>query len=142
MKTLLSIFVVSFALNSFATVDMQADVAIVTYGYDLEEFRIVSVPAEFCVGIPAYALAQAITQPVSIKTNYGCGTAALDSQINEASCAVISVTESEVSYDLVDVKMDLSFCGDKATNDSFVRALNQAIYKTFNDNGLQIRSLN
>ena len=144
MKSIIFVLVSLLGSLSFATHDVLGEVTIVVEDYNSESgYSLKTVPTDYCVGIESYSLATAITQPVTIKTNYGCGTPAFDKQINEAVCAKVNVNEvnnpdGSHNHRTVSIDLDLSGCGAKASDFHFVRVLTDAIYKSYNDQGLQI----
>jgi len=154
MKIITFLMLALFCVNAFATVDVQGQATIVVENYHAEgegrdAFFLQVVPTDFCVGIGSLALATAITQPVSIKANYGCGHSGnmiVDAQVNAATCAVVTATETtnaDGSYNgtIVNVSLDVSGCGEKANNKYFVNTLIDAIYATYNQNGYQVTGL-
>jgi hypothetical protein len=153
MKSIIFALTTLIGFNTLATVDAQTEVYIVVGNYHEEsDYMLQKVPASFCLGMLPNTLATAITQPVIIKSNYGCGHSGsmiFDEQINAASCAVISANNTVYPESgtngtnwaiqaTTDVRVSLSDCGEKAKEDSFVRVVTEAIYKTFNENGIQI----
>ena len=140
MKLLSILSIVISTQFALATVDIQGQATIVVESYHDDGFFLRTVPTDYCVGIGSYALAIAITQPVTIKSNYGCGGDAFNTQINAASCAVVSALETQ-SHKHIAVKRDISKCGELANNPRFVKALDDAIYNTFNANGYQVVSI-
>ena len=149
MKTIIFALSTLFTLNAFATVDAQTEVYIVVGSYHEEsEYMVQKVPASFCLGELTSALTQAITQPVIIKSNYGCGSMMVyDEQINAATCAAISPSNTvypeidNSNWEVqarTDIRVSLSACGDRANDEAFARAVTEAVYKTFNENGIQI----
>lgn len=128
-----------------ATVDIQGQATIVVKNFS-EEYFLQTVPTSFCIGIESFSLADAITQPVKIKSRYGCGNPSSfsrEEQINQATCAKLTAQEipnDDGSYNpyTVSVKKDLSLCGGKAIDPDFVKALDRAIYNTYNANGYQV----
>jgi len=153
MKILIFLLTALSIFQANATVDAQGEVYIVVENYYEEsDYMVKKVPASFCLGGLSHALATAITQPVIIKSNYGCGhieNMIFDEQINSASCAVISASNDEYPergvnssnwsvQSKTDVRVSLSGCGDKSKDMAFVRAVTEAVYKTFNENGIQI----
>lgn len=147
MKTIIILIASLFTVGAMATVDVQGEATIVVE--EVQEsgsYFLRTVPTEYCVGIDSYALATAITQPVMIKTNYGCGHSGDmigEAQVNAATCAVISANEennADGSYNprTVSIKVDLSKCGAKASNNNFVRAVENAVHNSFNANRYQV----
>lgn len=146
MKSLLLVIAVFFIPSVYGTVSVQGEAMIVVEDYHTGGYGVQRVPTDYCIGTASEALAIAITQPVTIKSNYGCGHSSsmmLDTQVNAAICASISVEEvpsKDGSYNntKVKIKKDLSKCKLKAKEASFVNALNQAIRKTYIMNGYQV----
>lgn len=143
MKTILLTLAMLFSVNALATVDVQNEVYIVVENvHESGDYFIQSTPAEYCVGDPATAVASGVTAPVTIKANYGCGHTAnmiSDKQINAATCAVVTASfEGGLN---TNVTMDLSACGEKANNTYFRRALEEAVTKSMNVNGVQVMSV-
>jgi hypothetical protein len=106
-----------FAGVANATVDVQDRVTIVSEDIQAGGYFTQSVPAEYCMGILPYSLAQAITRPVIIQDNYGCGSDSSSTKdVNAASCAVIHAEEvernGEIISDEVNLKIDTSKCSD------------------------------
>lgn len=133
---------------SLATGDWQTEVLIVVENFSGAngKYSLQKVPANMCVGIPAMSLAMAITQPVIIKTNYGCGSMQVyDEQVNEAVCAKIEaheIWENDELKNRVNIDVDLTECAEKLENRNFVETLRSAIFKSYNKSGIQIQNLN
>lgn len=133
--------------SALATVDVQSQATIVVENFDSGEYFLQTVPAEYCVGIDSLTLATAITQPVTIRSNYGCGSDMIsESQVNAATCATVTaeeVTNPDGSYNFknVSIKIDVSKCGDKKNNKKFTDALEKAVYNTYNASGYQVVNL-
>ena len=155
MKSILFTIITLVSLNVFATVDAQSEVYIVVANYHEENsYMVQKAPASFCLGEMPAALTAAIVQPVTIKSNYGCGHTGnmiVEEQINAATCAVISSSNTvypdtnNTNWAIqtkTDITVDLSKCGNKASDKAFVRALAEATYKTFNASGIQINKYN
>lgn len=149
MKAMILVLVSLFSVTSFATFDMQGEATIVVESYYEDSgYHLKTVPTDMCVGVLPSSLALAITKPVTIKSNYGCGSGMIhDTQINAATCAKVEAEEvdnPDGSYNqyTVAVTMDISGCGKKAADKNFVKALTQAIYNTLNSNGYQIVKFN
>jgi hypothetical protein len=131
------------------TLDMQGEATIVVKDYHTGNYFLRTVPTDFCIGMPSHALALAITQPVLIKSNYGCGhdeALIQDTQVNAASCAKITVKMVSTlgkagNHQSIRVEKDLSNCGEKAIDKSFLNTLDKAILNTFNANGFQVEGL-
>lgn len=145
---LIALFISFFCFNTaFATVDVQGEVTIVVSDYNSDgEYFLRTVPTDYCVGIDSYAIAMAITMPVTINSGYGCGAKVSKSQVNEATCAKINVEEVELSNGSIDtqsikVRKDLSKCGEKSRNIKFVEALDNAIKNSFISKGYKIVEL-
>jgi len=151
MKTIIFTLVALFTLNSYATTDAETEVYVVKSSvHEYGEYSLQKVPATFCVGMMTQGLAKALIQPVTIKSNYGCGNSMVyDYQMNEMTCALISTSNENYPdhhssnwalQTTVDVHVTLSGCGERAKEESFVRAVTEAVYKTFNENGIQINN--
>ena len=147
-KTILLTLMGLFFLNqtAMATGDWQTEVLIVVESFNGDgDYMLQKAPAVMCVGIPAMSLALAITQPVKIKTNYGCGGQVFDEQVNQAVCAKIEAEEvwkDESLTNNVNIDLDVTACGEKSQNYSFLETLKSAIYKSYNKSGIQIQNLN
>lgn len=143
MKLLIALFVLMSATASFATVDMQTQIYIVAERlYDGEPYEVIQAPAEFCVGIPSLALAQALTKPVIISKGYACGGEGVVENTNVLTCAKIEAEEvfkgEKYVPNQVRVSVDLSGCGERKNDKLFQDAVNQAIAKTYKAHKIKI----
>lgn len=144
MKSLLVTTILLFSASALATVDVNTNITIlIKHNNNESGFELNQVPADFCVGIPSLTLGTAMTQPVTITAGYGCGMAPQSLQINLLTCAKIEAEEvanDDGSYNWRKVKVaaDVSNCGELLYDESFGYYVEQAVYKTWNDHGLQI----
>jgi hypothetical protein len=137
--------------NAVAAVDLKTRVFIVTSDGD-EGYEVESAPANFCVGVVGSTLATAVVQPVVINVAYGCGTSAVATDINEASCVQVKAEETTitrkqrirkamVTHVRADITADLSACGEKREDPKFRTAVEEAIRKTYAEHTIRIMSL-
>lgn len=144
MKFLITVLASTFFLNAYATVDVSTNITVVVVDYnEVSGFNLNKVPADFCVGIAPLALAMAITQPVTIKTGYGCGMPAIEAQVNVLNCATIEATEvvnPDGSYNArnVTVSADLRNCSEFLAQEYFESYVERAVFATWNDHGFQV----
>ena len=149
MKILILLLLFVSGHTAYATVDVQGEAYIVVEDVHQDDaYDLRKVPVEYCAGIPALTLPQAVTKPVIIKSNYGCGHSGamvFDQQINAATCVAVNANEvanADGSYNprTVSISVDMSNCESKALSDNFQRAVSNAIHKTLNLNGYQVTS--
>jgi hypothetical protein len=132
----------SLSFSGHATVDVQDRVTIVSQNIHDEGYITQTVPAEYCVGIGSLALAKAITRPVLIQDNYGCGQENENTKnVNAGSCAVLHAEEVERNGQYigneVNLKIDTSNCEDQA-NPAFQLALKKAILATYKNSKIKV----
>lgn len=112
-------------------------VQIVVQNYHDGTYFLKPVPLKTCVNDGIDSVLKAVTQPVTVKANYGCGhpeVMQIDTQINEASCAVVTAVAEDREASEVDVRIDFSGCGTKASNSQFVNAVQEAVRRSMRVN--------
>lgn len=119
-----------------ATIDAQGVATIVVQSsQEPDVYFQRTVPTEFCIGSLPDALARAITQPVVVAANYGCGGTGEDTaQVNAATCARVHAEEFD-NHSSVRVRMDISGCDERARSANFKEALRNAVTNTFKSSG-------
>ncbi|MBP9681269.1 MAG: hypothetical protein KBD76_07680 [Bacteriovorax sp.] len=130
MKFFLISMLFSFSSASFATVDANTEVFIVSQHVQTGEFFIQKAPIIGCWGISKGPELAQLTKSYEV-SNLGCGDVEAKENINALTCA--SIVESKESADFStfsEITLNISNCEEKENKD-FIAAIKKVITLNF-----------
>lgn len=133
MKLFLSALALTFlAAPAFATVDANDRVFIVVqHVQDDQDFFLERAPIVGCYGLAQGARLVAFTSQYKVPTNIGCGSPAIEENINALSCATLVDSKESADYmSFSEITLDISKCPAK-NNAKFITMVRTAAMKNF-----------
>ena len=130
MKALLFVSALLMSISSFATVDGNTSVYILSQHVQSAEYFVQKVPVIGCWGLSKGPELSQLTAEYKVPSNVGCGIT-YQENINSLSCAKVDMANESSDYNTFDtIRLDISDCQDK-DNKEFIDGIKKVVKMNF-----------